>query len=132
MSEPKRIQRKRERGWRKPEGVINAARGPGQVWANPFKVTKDGPYTTAKAATEAFGDWLAGYAHHDVEPERREQIRLRLRAGELRGKSLMCFCAEDEPHCHANYLLKLANPLPERIVTIQEPPVLPSNLLKRS
>lgn len=130
MNQPRRIQRKRAKGWRKPEGAQNCTRGPGQIYGNPFEVTESGPYTTVQAATEAFIDWLAGTAHYDVEPERRKKILEALRSGVLRGRDLMCYCDEDEQWCHANALLKLANrPRPALRVT---PPTLSPHLLRRS
>lgn len=36
MSEPKRIQRKRTKGWRMPEGAVYVGRG--SKWGNPFAV----------------------------------------------------------------------------------------------
>ena len=36
MNKPKRIQRRRTRGWRKPEGTIYVGRP--SVWGNPFDI----------------------------------------------------------------------------------------------
>lgn len=42
MSEPKRIQRKRTKGWRMPEGAVYVGRG--SRWGNPFKVERVTPW----------------------------------------------------------------------------------------
>ncbi len=97
---PKRIQRKRTKGWRKPEGTIIVDRT--SRWGNPYK-TGDirrgyvNPITT-KEAVGLYRVWV------------ERQIRLgRLDIETLRGKDLACWCALDAP-CHADVLLKLANP----------------------
>ena len=44
MSEPKRIQRQRVKGWRMPENTVYVGRG--TKWGNPFKVGARNPYGT--------------------------------------------------------------------------------------
>lgn len=111
---PIRIQRKRTRGWRKPENTVCVTR-PGP-WGNPFVVGDfpdkrmlrlwgwrlrpdhwDGICPTAEEAVKRFAACIAidGASHYAARKE-------------LRGKSLACFCALDRP-CHADVLLEIAN-----------------------
>lgn len=109
---PKRIQRRRVKGWKAPldaNGLppVSVTR-PG-VFGNPFKA-KDaeaaGYLDPQKAAVGAFEDWLNGYVFtENYQPERAELLR---RLPELRGRNLMCFCKEGAP-CHGDILLALAN-----------------------
>ena len=110
MSEPKRIQRKRTKGWRMPEGAVNVTRG--SDWGNPFKVgahlnyiedrddttiySRDVGPVTREMAVLLFTELVSGQGW-------QEQIRL-----ELSGRDLMCYCRLDQP-CHADVLLELAN-----------------------
>jgi hypothetical protein len=89
----RRIQQRRTRGWRKPEGAVSVVRG--TRWGNPFKV---GVHAIGNAeAVAMFRDYL------DAHPELVAQARTA-----LAGKVLMCWCKPDEP-CHADVLLELAN-----------------------
>jgi hypothetical protein len=90
---PQRIQLRRIKGWRKPEGAISVARP--HKWGNPFVVGEHG-IRTAADAVEHFRMWLPGQALYD-------------QLSELTGHDLMCFCDLDQP-CHADVLLELANP----------------------
>ena len=87
---PRRIRRKRTRGWRKPTGVVNVTR-PGK-WGNPYPVREH-----ASSALDAYRGYLA-----------RELADGRLDLDELRGKDLMCWCKPGAP-CHGDILLELAN-----------------------
>lgn len=113
----KRIQRKRAPGWRKPEGVVDCTR-PGP-WGNPYTVREYfspehefvvmdrhgkfcGEPIHDKAAANAAAVELFKHKLHItllIWPEYLEP---------LRGKDLMCWCAEGDP-CHADALLELAN-----------------------
>jgi hypothetical protein len=95
---PKRIQRKRTKGWRKPEGAVDCTR-PGR-WGNPFTVKECG---TAEAAVECFR------VSRSTMPQEIDAIK-----NNLRGKDLMCWCSlykEDgrRTPCHADVLLEIAN-----------------------
>jgi len=98
---PRRIQRKRIRGWKMPENTVSVCR-PGK-FGNPFLVTEG--VTQAEAVT-AFRIWLMGDSCMAGMPERKQQILDGL--PELRGKNLACYCEEGTP-CHADVLLELAN-----------------------
>lgn len=91
---PKRIQRKRTKGWRMPENTVYVGRG--SKWGNPFTVDEYG----REKAVSMFRDYI-GHPNspHGFEPHEIE---------ELRGKDLACWCKEDQA-CHADVLLELAN-----------------------
>ncbi|PVA66191.1 hypothetical protein DDJ87_08665 [Mycobacteroides abscessus] len=110
---PKRVQRRRTKGWRKPEGAVIVTRG--TDWGNPFRVG-DQFRIEAQGTPFSPGQWYA-YGH-DITPEIAvllfriwvigrpgliEQIRV-----ELGGHDLACWCPLDSP-CHADVLLELAN-----------------------
>lgn len=102
---PKRIQRRRVRGWRLPENAVCVTR-PG-VFGNPFKVDKN---TTAAAAVRGFRNFLNGSAILlQTDPTaRKRRERLLARLPELVGKDLACYCPVDAKHCHADVLLEAA------------------------
>ena len=89
---PKRIQRKRTKGWKMPDGAVIVTR-PG-FWGNPFT------QPTRQAAVDLYQAWITGSTISDKAH--------RARLNELRGKDLVCWCPMDQP-CHADVLLKLAN-----------------------
>ncbi len=119
---PERVQLKRTKGWRKPDGVIVVSRP--SKWGNPFTVGEDVPpsarhwlvdpcdpnrvalvkslysLSTIKInheqAAEAFGWWLI------------EQPHLMLSLHELEGHDLGCWCPLDQA-CHADVLLEFAD-----------------------
>jgi hypothetical protein len=103
---PKRIQRRRTKSWKMPEGAVCVTR-PGR-WGNPFIVSpnarpgaRSGVFNicvpTVEDAVECFREMMA------QSPERRADV-----VSELRGKDLACFCKIGEP-CHADVLLEIAN-----------------------
>ncbi|MBG0828526.1 DUF4326 domain-containing protein [Planomonospora sp. ID67723] len=120
---PRRLQRRRTKGYRLPEGAVIVDRT--TIWGNPFKagekIHRDSdlwPYIaetvpggaavlaaiapmTAEQAVDLYAAWLI------------EQPPLMLRLGEIAGRDLACWCplpAEGEPdHCHAAFLLQLTN-----------------------
>lgn len=125
---PERIQLRRIKGWRKPEGVINVGRP--TRWGNPWGVRwryRQGviidDYGSAQLVTDLlkaheivvgrFRDWLATgsapvslpYALADLR-HRRQLILDNI--GDLRGHDLACWCPP-EFACHATVLLDLAN-----------------------
>jgi hypothetical protein len=125
---PKRVQLRRTKGWRKPEGAVVVARP--SRWGNPWTVGPgiDGPY-------EVYGPFSVLLRGFQTEREAREAVvRLfRLYADgtgafarafapwtldelrdELAGKDLACWCPLKDEHgqpvpCHADVLLELAN-----------------------
>jgi hypothetical protein len=100
MSEPKRIQRKRVKGWRKPESAVIVDRT--SIFGNPFGVAEFGP----EKAKAYFIEWLNGSDRWPHLDERRRRLLARL--PELRRKDLVCFCPEDAEWCHADeYLVRV-------------------------
>lgn len=107
MRHPLRIQRKRTKGWRKPEGAVSITR-PG-VFGNPFRTAESfrlwmaggGVTVSDLHGTVKWGD--SGYTKLN---ERREEILRRM--PDLLGKQLMCFCDVGED-CHGDVLAKIAN-----------------------
>jgi len=99
---PRRLQRSRRRGWRKPDGAVIVDRT--SRWGNPVRLSI---YLSAgfsdsaarRQAVLAFGSAL----RHGLLPFSVEDVKR-----ELRGKDLVCFCPLDKP-CHANVLLAVAN-----------------------
>lgn len=100
---PDRIQLKRTKGWRKPDGAVVVARP--TRWGNPWKVgdRKIESNADAKAAFQVWIDEMVdAEARGFPTPEMLTSIR------SLRGKSLCCWCKIGEP-CHADVLLEIAN-----------------------
>ena len=99
---PKRIQRKRTKGWRMPTNTVYVGRP--TKWANPFKVVPgSGSFPNRAAVTGLFRELIE-------HPEWRGP-KFNAMLGdilELRGKNLACWCPLDQP-CHADILLELAN-----------------------
>jgi Domain of unknown function (DUF4326) len=94
MNPPKRIQRHRSKGWRKPDGAIIVTRW--TKWANPFMIGEAG-IPDAKTAVNLYRRFL-------TIPGNPLIALLR----ELRGRTLICYCKPGHP-CHADILLELAN-----------------------
>jgi hypothetical protein len=82
---PKRIQRKRTKGWKMPDGAVYVGRP--TKWGN--RHTFGGRDLCVRMYRK---DW------HDTDAIRAE----------LRGKDLACWCPLDQP-CHADVLLEIAN-----------------------
>ncbi len=103
MSEPKRIQRKRTKGWRMPEGVVYVGRP--SAWGNPYH------RSDPAAAVELFRGLLAQAPIADgitwSRAKAGETVYDTIRR-ELAGKDLACWCPLDQP-CHADVLLEIAN-----------------------
>lgn len=105
---PKRIQRKRTKGWRKPDGAVIVDRT--SRWGNPFKIGDEG-VPDAAAAVRLYEENLIPYRKHEtgtLEQFLISQANLDW-VSELAGKDLICFCSLEQP-CHADVLLRLANP----------------------
>lgn len=99
---PKRIQRKRTKGWKMPRNTVYVGRP--TKYGNPFVVGKgwEWSYFTCRNSEEAV-DMFASDIYCSSVGLTREAI------AQLRGKNLACWCALDQP-CHADVLLELANP----------------------
>lgn len=115
---PDRIQLKRAKGWRKPEGAIVVSRP--SRWGNPFVVGIDGD---VDQCVNLYRRWLNGEIS-EADTNWRLELKARgmnsetiwmgkqlIWAGHLdslRGHDLCCWCPLDQP-CHADYLLMIAN-----------------------
>ena len=122
---PKRIQRKRTKGWRMPEGAVYVGRG--SKYGNPYRVGEgyviipDGPYganqqrqvlpdITPRLAVDLYRLWLSYMHTQDIPRDRPTPAEIEA----LRGKNLACWCPVvdengDPVPCHADVLLELAN-----------------------
>lgn len=104
-TKPKRIQRKRAKGWRMPENAVYVGRP--TKWGNPFTVEQFGLEESIKYFEGVLKTWCLKWTQEalgaaDEMKIQREDIQ------ELRGKDLACWCPLDKP-CHADILLELAN-----------------------
>lgn len=124
---PRRIQRRRTKGWRALRGTTYVGRptrfgnpftvtpaasqrgGPRDMWAVEYKGRTLGRWDDKTAAR---ADAVDRYARWIREPEQAETLRL-FRAL-LHGRDLTCWCPLPTPgqpdHCHAAVLLDLVNP----------------------
>lgn len=114
---PKRIQRKRTKGWKMPPNTVYVGRP--TIFGNPFPVD-----VYHEGAMDLFRRWLrremstsemshvsrSDWGTYSQVPVSLVHVRnvLLAKLGELRGKDLACWCKEDAP-CHADILLELAN-----------------------
>ena len=88
---PVRIQRKRAKGWRMPEGAVYVGRP--SRWGNPIPLAPTGHFDAAGRA-----QYVASLMRVELSAIRRE----------LRGKTLVCWCRLDQ-QCHGDVLLEIAN-----------------------
>lgn len=105
---PERIQLRRTKGWRKPEGAVVVTRS-SKLWGNPFKIGAPIPEPwslTAKYAGRVVEDRRMAVelfeSYTQIKPFYADLVRQ-----ELAGKDLCCVCPLTEP-CHADVLLKIA------------------------
>ncbi|MFE1321643.1 DUF4326 domain-containing protein [Kitasatospora phosalacinea] len=117
---PRRIQRQRTAGWRKPEGAIYVGRP--TPFGNPYRITRIGTVwcvyvdipDTGRTITvstvfderQARQDAVDGFRDMFCTPGGAEQAAYFAR--ELHGRDLLCWCAPDMP-CHADVLIEIAN-----------------------
>lgn len=115
---PKRIQRKRTKGWKMPPNTVYVGRP--TPLGNPFQIRMDvaippkpEPMWAVLYEGRILERWntKALAASQAVEryrlwrKERNEEYEIRQL---LRGKNLACWCPLDQP-CHADVLLEIAN-----------------------
>lgn len=101
MVSPKRIQRKRTKGWRMPEGAVYVGRP--TKWGNPFS---HDDLSSARVVLPDNEDPVEMYRLHIgpfglIEKDPEDWL-------EIRGRDLVCWCPLDAP-CHADVLLEIAN-----------------------
>lgn len=118
---PQRIQRKRVKGWRLPEGAVIVTRP--TRWGNPYLVEKVYGQWTVYDSTPLGGRRLVGFADKRAASERavslyRRWIDTQGRSAEmiplLGGRDLACWCPLEDEYgerypCHADVLLLLSN-----------------------
>jgi hypothetical protein len=105
---PRRIQRKRTKGWKMPPNTVYVGRG--TIFGNPFRVDAAQGKTPMFCITQ-YRRWLAGIIparSHSSAQTTREYINT------LRGKDLACWCPlvdkeGNKVPCHADVLLEIAN-----------------------
>jgi hypothetical protein len=117
---PKRIQRRRVKGWEMPPNTVSVTR-PGK-FGNPFKV---GGYFAIGVMNMMWCEAAPEFADARFTliktPEQAVQMYRQLRKRyplpdswkeEIRGRDLACFCSVIAKWCHADVLLEIANELP--------------------
>lgn len=125
MSEPKRIQLSREKGWRLPPGAVKVDRT--TAFGNPYRIGEPIDMKQArrwgwdispegrKVVCEDASQAVRRFAHAVFWDS---AIHDHLRK-ELRGRDLACWCQPGSP-CHADTLLMLVNSEPAEIRQMQD------------
>lgn len=98
---PKRIQRKRVKGWRMPPNTVSVTR-PSQ-YGNPYRLN-DPRWGNIKTAAEV----VERYKQLLERRKKTEGVYFEDWIAPLRGKNLACWCKEGES-CHADVLIEMAN-----------------------
>lgn len=108
----KRYQRKRTKGWAKPENCIYVGRG--SKYGNPFQVGKHVSYDWFNIFDSV--DTLEYITRDNIVPNNKEAVRLFIKyqldkikesdLHELMGKDIMCFCKENDI-CHGDVYIDL-------------------------
>ena len=115
MSAPKRIQRKRTKGWKMPVHAVYVGRP--TRWGNPYVAWMDDDYgwfvmddgiQIERADSKAEARAFAAQFHREDLLANGLAVSQGLVVLELAGKDLACWCPLDQP-CHADVLLELAN-----------------------
>ena len=124
---PKRIQLRRTKGWRKPEGAVVVARP--TKWGNPFRVGRRSwtmqhgrkvgeqwvvyddngvDYPVLGATREGAIARCVELFEWDLTAPIASRVTVEDVRRELAGRDLACWCPPDQP-CHADVLLEIAN-----------------------
>lgn len=126
MTAPKRIQRRRTKGWRIPEGAVYVGRP--TTWGNPYRVVRDNFGWSLRGVPEHDGEW-SGIGRELAIIYATSLFRSALLNGELpytgdelvqalAGRDLACWCPvgqakmpfwHDTQPCHADILVSVAN-----------------------
>jgi hypothetical protein len=115
MSAPKRIQRKRTKGWRMPDGAVYVGRG--SRWGNPFRVGDPDAYWVGPGwpspqrpipipvmdAQHVVDIYRSMVLTNNAPRFSHEEV-----VAELADRDLACWCPLGQP-CHADVLLEIAN-----------------------
>jgi hypothetical protein len=108
MNKPKRVQRRRSKGWRMPENTIDVTR-PGPR-GNPFVVGKHGDRKRC-VALFAFlcRGWMnIGADHECILAQKNFLQTFEREKAKIRGKDVACWCRAGEI-CHGDIWLRVAN-----------------------
>ena len=117
---PERIQRKRTKGWKMPEGAVYVGRP--TRWGNPYRIDRLSAYEyigmmpdgtenmqgwggrifAAQWAVDMFELHIGPMGSYEYDAETLADLRA------LAGRDFACWCPLDQP-CHADVLLRLAN-----------------------
>lgn len=98
---PKRIQRKRTKGWKMPPNTVYVGRG--SKWGNPYVIGEKFHNTIIDA------QWAVRLYESAIKSRSMAlPFVIENAVKELRGKNLACWCKEGEP-CHADVLIEIAN-----------------------
>jgi hypothetical protein len=110
---PIRVRLSRQKGWKMPANTVNVARP--TCFGNPFRIGRDGDAATCVRKFESAikAGILKNFPLWD-----RPNVGWKLA---LRGKNLACWCAPNQP-CHADVLLRLANPDPSNSTLLTSDP----------
>jgi len=101
MPMPKRIQRKRIKGWRAPEGAVYVGRP--STFQNRWAIGVWSSHLGKRVETRA----EAVKCFREVGPPTIPPLAAYIKE-QLAGKDLMCWCPLEQP-CHADVLLEIAN-----------------------
>lgn len=108
-AKPKRIQRRRTKGWRKPENAVCVTR-PG-IFGNPFSRKLPRKEQVRLYRLFRWGRWkalrAAGCGDLGILALQALRITVIKRLPELAGRDLACFCPLDV-ECHGDILLEWA------------------------
>ncbi|MHA4848787.1 DUF4326 domain-containing protein [Rhodococcus sp. MSC1_016] len=103
---PQRIQRKRTKGWRMPEGAVYVGRP--TKWGNPYRPGGLTFLSGKKVGQKADAGDVTRMFRNAIEKGRDNGALLQMIRDELGGRDLACWCPLDQP-CHADVLLEIAN-----------------------
>lgn len=105
---PRRIQRRRAKGWGLPEGAVCVGRS--TPWGNPFVVGKHGNVESCVTGHRYLLDGMIRLTGPSPSiEEQRAYLRFAYwHIQELTGHDLACWCRKGQS-CHADLLLKIAN-----------------------
>lgn len=102
---PQRIQRRRTKGWKLPNGAVIVTRP--TVYGNPWRVGAAG-FDGVDTAEEAVALFTAALEGGFLQQDSGEVLTVDRVRVDLAGRDLACFCPLDQP-CHADVLLRVAN-----------------------
>lgn len=108
---PERIQLKRSKGWRKPDGALVVARP--SRWGNPYLLS-DVLHSFPSLNTRQLHGFVVNQFRFDLRAQYPEYPSIEEIRDELAGRDLACWCDlldvwGNPIPCHADVLLEIAN-----------------------